>query len=207
MRSKQVTELERVEMPMKSTVFVRRGAMMLMLLVAIIVGSIIALQILPAEEMITRRGVEKTFDVELSQLREALDLAYYAGEMDPDTALGSDPIILATSPAAIQEAINKLHARGYLRSNKVKDPWVPQHRWGTAADQEFWVLTENFAEDASFEESVGGFISVSWIPMPDTTASADTSILQNMRIDSYPYENKLGLLASSSGSALRIDIK
>lgn len=107
----------------------RRGAMMLMLLVVIIIGSIIAMQILPGEEMITRRSVEKSFDVELSQLREAIDLAYMAGDMDGSAVatitLPSADLPDAEKMAGIASAIASLTLYGYLRSDSVRDPTVP----------------------------------------------------------------------------------
>jgi len=194
----------------------RRGAMMLMLLVVIIIGSIVAMQILPGEEMITRRSVEKSLDVELSQLREAFDLAYMAGEMATDTAVSSDPIVLpditasdADKKAAIETAITKLTARGYLRSNTVHDPTVPAFQWGTDYSN-FWQVRENVASNPSFEITESGAI-ISWknyegndIDGTDSHTASVTSFLQSMQIDDYPYQNKLGNMLASGGSALRL---
>ena len=195
----------------------RRGAMMLMLLVVIIVGSIIAMQVLPGEEMITRRSIESSLDVELSQIREALDLASLAGELATDTALGSAPILLpdaSASPddkkAAIASAIIQLNARGYLRSDQVRDPTVPAYQWGTD-HANYWQIRENVASNPSFEVTDSGVV-LSWKdydgsdikPGESVHASAATTFLQHMQIDDYPYQNKLGNLLASGGSALEL---
>jgi hypothetical protein len=195
----------------------RRGAMMLMLLVVIIIGSIVAIQILPGEEVITRRSVEKSLDVELSQLREAFDLAYMAGEMATDTAVSSQPIILpdvsltdSEKKAALEAAIASLTLRGYLRSNAVHDPTVPAFQWGNSYNN-YWQIRENIASNPSFEITESGAI-LSWrnhegneIDGIDVTHSASvTTFLQSMQIDDYPYQNKLGNMMASGGSALRL---
>ncbi len=190
---------------------------MLMMLVVIIIGSIVAMQILPGEEMITRRSVEKSFDVNLSQLREAFDLAYMAGEMATDTALASNPILFPAAnasdtdkKAAVEAAIAMLTARGYLRSDAVRDPTVPAFLWGTDYTN-YWQIRENIASNPSFEITDSGAI-LSWrdyegkeIDGVDTTHTASvTSYLQSMQIDDYPYQNKLGNMLASGGSALRL---
>ncbi|EKD82954.1 MAG: hypothetical protein ACD_39C00982G0001 [uncultured bacterium] len=194
----------------------RRGAMMLMLLVVIIIGSIIAMQILPGEEMIVRRSVENSLDVELSQIREAFDLAYLAGEMATDTALASDPILMPPvgasdndKKAAITASIASLTARGYLRSDTVKDPTVPAYLWGTDYSN-FWQIRDNIASNPSFEISESGAV-VSWkdhegkdIDGSDAHSASDTTFLQHMQVDDYPYQNKLGNLLASGGSALKL---
>lgn len=194
----------------------RRGAMLLMLLVVIIIGSIIAMQILPGEEMITRRSIESSLDVELSQVREALDLAYLAGEMATDTALASVPILLpdisatdADKKVAIENAITKLTERGYLRSNTVRDPTVPAYQWG-ADYANYWQIRENVASNPSFEISESGAV-ISWkdhesndIDGTSVNAATATTFLQSMQIDDYPYQNKLGSLLASGGSALKL---
>ena len=191
--------------------------MMLMLLVVIIIGSIVAIQVLPGEEVITRRSVEKSLDVELSQLREAFDLAYMAGEMATDTAVASSPIVLpdvnasdTDKMAAINTAIAKLTARGYLRSDTVRDPTVPAFQWGTNYAS-YWQVRENIASNPSFEITESGAI-LSWrnhegnaIDGIDVTHSASvTTYLQSMQVDDYPYQNKLGCMLASGGSALRL---
>ncbi len=194
----------------------RRGAMMLMLLVVIIIGSIVALQMLPSEEMITRRSIESSLDVELSQIREAFDHAYLAGEMATETALASQPIILpasnATGPyrmAYIASAVASLTARGYLRSESVSDPTVPAFQWGTDPDY-YWQIRENVASNPSFEITESGAI-LSWkdyegkdIDGTDVHSASVTSFLQSMQIDDYPYQNKLGNMLASGGSALML---
>ncbi|OGK09017.1 MAG: hypothetical protein A2W80_06710 [Candidatus Riflebacteria bacterium GWC2_50_8] len=191
--------------------------MMLMLLVVIIVGSIIAMQILPGEEMITRRSIESSLDVELSQVREAFDLAYMAGEMATDTAWSSSPILLPSlgatdeeKHAAIASAVASLTVLGYLRSDAVRDPTVPAYLWGTDYAN-FWQIRENIASNPSFEISESGAV-ISWKdhdgkdikPGDNDYASAATTFLQSMQIDDYPYQNKLGNLLASGGLALEL---
>lgn len=191
-----------------------RGAMMLMLLVVIIIGSIIALQILPGEEMVTRRSVERSLDVELSQLREAVDLAYLAGDLATDTVatITLPPSDLAPDQmqASLSAMIASLSHYGYLRSDSVRDPTVPVYLWGSDHTH-YWQFRENVASNPSFEVTESGIV-LNWkdydggdIKAGDNThASASENFLQNMMVDDYPYQNKLGNLLSSGGSALEL---
>jgi len=190
--------------------------MMLMLLVVIIVGSIIAMQILPGEEMITHRALESTLDTELSQVREAFDLAYMAGEMDTETALASDPILMpadddadALKKTKLEAAMVKLVARGYLRSDNVKDPTVPAFRWGSDYAN-FWQVQGNIASNPSFEISESGAV-INWkdyegndIDDVNPHVASDPTFLQSMQIDDYPYQNKLGSVFGKEGAALKL---
>ena len=171
---------------MKNDYKTRRGAMMLMMLVIIIIGSIIALQMLPSEEMITRRSVEKNLDVDLSQLREAFDLAAFA----------SEPIVLSDDPTPqeVSDTIASLTTWGYLRSSDVRDSTVPPYQWGTGPSQIYWKVSKNYAANPSFEtyDVLDPASITRWVVPSDASATADaTNVLRDIQIDDYPYQNKL----------------
>lgn len=180
----------------------RAGAMMLMLLVVLIIGSIVALQLLPNEELVARRSKETSLNTEISQIREAFDLMKVASptwepwedNFDPDHA---------GAPASIAKVLTELANKGYLRNKDLADPTVMPHLWAAAAGKSFWKASTNVASNSSFQISVDGLTAWDW-SKTETTASTDTVYLNDIRVDDYPYQNKLGNLLASGGSALKI---
>lgn len=168
----------------------RSGAMLLMLFVMLIIGGIVALRLLPNEELITRRGNETGLNTDLSQMREALDLVRVASHPAwIDLKVGDDHNTIA-------KKIASLTAWGFLRSDAIKDPSVPAHLWGVGRPY-YWRVTVNLATNTSFE--IG---QDDWVPSNDSTVLSDeTNYLNTTRLDEYPYQNKLGNLLSKKGRA------
>lgn len=175
----------------------RRGALMLMLLVTMIVGGIVALRMLPQEEVIAKREKEEDLHKNLSQIREAFDLKWQA---DPNWA----PDL--TTKAGIESALNTLVTEKYLRDDKhLKDPTVPNHLWDSS-DEYYWRASANIASNTSFEsdDPSDPALIASWTKAPDTTAATDTTYLENPANDDYPHQNKLGRPGRGKGVSLRI---
>ncbi len=180
----------------------RKGAMMMMLLVVLIIGSIVALQLLPNEELISRRSRETSLNTEISQIREAFDLMKVASptwepwqdDFDPDHA---------DAPASVAKVLGELEAKGFLRNASTYDPTVMTHQWGTTGGKTFWRATNNIASNSSFQISIDGVTAWDWNET-ETVAGTDTTYLNDMRVDDYPYQNKLGEFMSKGGAALKI---
>lgn len=174
----------------------RTGAMMLMLMVVLIIGSIVALQLLPNEELVARRSKETSLNTEISQIREAFDLMKIASPAwEPWTGDSAPP------PASIAETLKTLADAGYLRNKDLADPTVLAHFWSQS--QTFWKASSNLASNSSFQISVDGVTAWDW-SQTETNAGTDTIYLYEMRVDDYPYQNKLGELLGQTGSALKI---
>lgn len=174
----------------------RKGAMMIMLLVVLIIGSIVALQLLPGEELITLRTKETSLNTEISQIREAFDLKKIASPLwEPWT---TDP----PSRIDIANALKVLADEGYLRNKDLADPTVLAHLWNQN-DETFWKASNNLATNSSFQISLDGITAWDW-NVVDTTAATDGIYLYDLRVDDYPYQNKLGNLLGKEGSALKI---
>ncbi|GAB4277821.1 MAG: hypothetical protein Kow0029_20700 [Candidatus Rifleibacteriota bacterium] len=174
----------------------RRGALMLMLLVAIIIGSIVALRLLPEEEVIARRDREEELHGNLSAIREAFDLKWQADPTwDPDLS----------NRVAIKAAMDTLVAENYLRDSDVVDPTIPNYLWNTS-DDFFWRASSNLASNTSFELSdpAGTEPIASWTIAPGTDAATVTTYLSDSELDDYPHQNKLGAPLKSSGYSLQI---
>ena len=168
----------------------RRGALLLMLFVMLIVGGIVALRMMPNEELITRRDKESGLNNDLSQVREALDLVRVASH--PEWV----DLSLTDTPDLIQAKIASMALWGYLRSESVKDSAVPEHLWGTDKPY-FWKVTMNLATNTSFEVGLDA-----WYPSADSTVIEDnTNYLNTTKLDEYPYQNKLGNLLNKKGRA------
>ncbi len=172
----------------------RQGALLMMLFVMLIVGGIVALRMMPNEELITRRDKESSLNTDLSQVREALDLVRVASYPGWIELQASD------TPAVLQAKIASLAAWGFLRDNDIKDPAVPAHLWGPGKPY-FWQVTLNLATNTSFEFSQDG-----WQPSADTTVTTDEqNYLNSTKLDEYPYQNKLGnMLGNKRGKAVSI---
>lgn len=170
----------------------RRGALMLMLFVVIVVGSIIALRLLPENDVIVRRDTEDYLHNNLSQIREAFDMKWQA-----DPAWNPD----LSNKAGIKVALTTLTTENYLRDKDVKDPTIPNYLWDSSDDY-FWKASANFASNNSFEEDPATIVN--WTAAPGTTAVTDVQYLSGTELDDYPHQNKLGLPLQSGGNSLMI---
>lgn len=176
----------------------RKGAMMLLLLVVLIIGSLVALQLVPNEEIVTRRSKETGLNTQISQLREAFDLMMLANPGWQPWPDGYTP-----TKDEIAVVIKTLDQNGFLRNaSSVVDPTVMPHHW-YSNDQMFWRPATNLASNSSFQISVDGITAWDW-NTTETNAATDTVYLRDMRVDDYPYQNKLGNLLGNSGSTLKI---
>ena len=168
----------------------RRGALLMMLFVMLIVGGIVALRMMPNEELVTRRDKESGLNSDLSQIREALDLVRIASHPQwVDLKLGD-------TDDQIQAKIASMTKWGFLRSQDIKDPAVPSHLWGPNKTY-YWKVTTNLATNTSFEVGLDA-----WYPSTDSTVYEDTTnYLNTTKLDEYPYQNKLGNLLNKKGRA------
>ncbi len=183
---------------MRKMTAAKKGAMMMMLLVVLIIGSIVALQLLPNEEIVTRRSKETGLNTQISQLREAFDLMKLASptwEPWPDNHVPDKNEVAAV--------LKTLDENGFLRNaSSVVDPTVMTHHW-FSTDEKFWRPAVNLASNSSFQISVDGITAWDW-NTTETIAATDTVYLRDMKVDDYPYQNKLGDLLGNSGSTLKI---
>jgi hypothetical protein len=168
----------------------RRGALLMMLFVLLIVGGIVALRMMPNEELVTRRDKESGLNSDLSQVREALDLVRVASH--PEWV----DLKLDDTPEQIQAKIASMSQWGFLRSEDIKDPAVPPHLWGPDKPY-YWKVTVNLATNTSFEIGLD-----EWNAAVDTTVVEDEeNYLNTTKLDEYPYQNKLGNLLNKRGRA------
>lgn len=179
----------------------RDGTVLLLLLVVLIIGGIVAARLLPNEELISRRNHESSLNTEISQIREAFDLMKVASPTwKPWDDFVQDH---SDAPASIALVLQFLGSSGYLLDGKPADPTVMKHRWGTATDKVFWKVSSNLASNSSFQIKIEGQAGWDW-SQTDTVAATDTVFLNDMRVDDYPFQNKLGNLLGKAGASLKI---
>ena len=171
----------------------RRGALMLMLFVVIVVGSIIALRLLPEKDIMVKRADEDSLRSNLSHIRQAVDLRW---QDDPAWAPTLD------SSVNIKTVLTELKDANYLRSDLIKDPTIAAHLW-ESSDDYYWKGTTNIAANSSFEVLVAGSID-EWSETTSTVSEADANYLSGSEVDDYPHQNKLGNLLQSDGLSLKI---
>lgn len=190
-----------------NSVLNKRGSMLLMVMVMLIVAALLAMKLMPDEQTLNKREDETFYDSDLSQLREAIDLARLASlaptsEMfyreDPSAPNGKyhgwQGFLASDTPEDIERKIKELEKFGFLRKNDIRDNSVPEHLWGK--DKTYWRVSTNYASNTSFEiDVVGdtGTVSYNWMDSKDGSCSVAENIhLNSMAIDEYPYQNKLG---------------
>jgi hypothetical protein len=167
---------------------------MLILLVAIIIGGIIALRMIPEQDVVVIRAKEENLHKNLSQIRAAFDLRWIEDETwDPDLS----------NPGGIQDALDELVASGVLRAEDIKDPTIKEYLWGTSA-RYFWQSSANIASNTSFEAADGLDNIPEWVVPADTIAATVSAYLEDTTLDDYPHQNKLGQNLLSGGAALEI---
>ncbi len=175
-----------------SSVNKRRGTLMILLMVGMIVMGIIATRLLPEEEIKVRREKENRLQVNLSQIREAFDLKRTADPTyDPD--LSNKALIIA--------ALTQLKNDGYLNEDDISDPTIPHYLWGLN-DEYFWRSSKNLATNTSFEVNDGSIDG--WKPSADTKLSSDTNYLDKNEFDDFPGQNKFGNFFQADGYSIKI---
>ncbi len=180
----------------------RRGALLLMLLIALVGIGLFSLKAVPDQQVITLREKEQTLSQTLSIIRSGMALERTASE----SALFYGDF---EDQAKLVAYLNDLVARGYL-AKVPKDPFCPDHLWGTGPGCKFWVPTRNLLASSSFE--TGSFAETPW-------HVNETNVIININdnewpgrnqsnYDSFPYQNCLGTpMMGFSGMSLAITQK
>ena len=180
----------------------RHGTILMIFLLLMVSLAILAVQMIPNEEMINRRIDETILSSEVSQVREAYDLMRMASptwvpfeaDFDPDHA---------DAPASIAKILDQLFSSGFLRSKDVYSPGFRRHLWGTEPGKFYWHATGNIASNSSFQVMVGDGLAWDW-SRTDTVAATDSFFPQDQAVDDYPFQNKLGDQLFKNGSSLKI---
>ncbi len=172
----------------------RTGAILIFVLIALLIGGVIAARLIPDYNTIQTRGKEVNLGISLGQIRQAFDMAYA-----PDTG-ASQPPDIGTSSAEIEALLKGLSQEGYLSTYQLRDPSIPAYRWGTGPSDVYWRITRNFALQNSFENQ----LTTSWEKDSQTTATTTDTYYPNsdgLVDDQYNSQNALGLPWSSHGSS------
>ena len=166
----------------------KHGSMLMMVMIMLVVAAIIAMKLMPDEQTQVIRENEEFYNSDLSQLREAIDLARLAASTNWEDFCATD------TPETISAKVASLSAWGFLRKDNIKDNSIPDHLWGTSASESYWKVSINYASNTSFEIASGDSdMPLAWEKGKDASARFVENIkLNTMAIDEYPYQNKLG---------------
>ena len=170
----------------------KNGSMLMMVIIMLVVAAIIAMKLMPDEQTQTIRENEAFYNSDLSQLREAIDLARLAASSSTPLPDWED-FCASDTPDTISAKIASLSAWGFLRKNNIKDNSIPDHLWGTSTPELlYWKVSTNYASNTSFELASGD-MPIAWEKGKDASATfVDNIKLNTLAIDEYPYQNKLG---------------
>lgn len=189
----------------------KRGAMLMLLMVFLIIGGIVAMQMLPEEQTITLREDESALDAELSLIREAFDLANQAGDLtatQPTTITAT--MTWPLNAVNLQSTIASLANYQYLHNKEIQDPTVKPYMWGVEVGSDdykcYWQIHENLlATDSSFEKTNSGLLDDAWRHNTESTsATTTTKTIADPSQDHYPYQNRFGRLFESEGSLMKV---
>ncbi len=184
----------------------KRGSMLMMVMIMLIVAAIVAMKLMPDEQTQVVRENEALYNSELSQLREAIDMvrlasrdpnsrAYFNPDNPESTPYGWRDFSISDTPETIEAKLASLTEWEYLRKSDLKDNSVPEFQWGTGSSKIYWLVSTNYASNTSFEivNNVATWPD-SW--EFDSNTASPTMVsnihLNSMAIDEYPYQNKLG---------------
>lgn len=170
-----------------------QGTLFLAMLIMIAVGGMMATRLLPSRTIQEKRDKAYQLRMALGQIRQAVDLKYMA-----DPAYNPD----FSSAINIKNALKDLSNENYLRSDKLKDPTIPNYLW-ELNDGYYWQGTNNMAENTSFENTKDGEIAT-WVAVLGSTVATTPYYLDSSEIDSFPDQNNLGVSFNSSGTAVAI---
>jgi type II secretory pathway pseudopilin PulG len=196
------TALRPRAIPKGGKVMNTRGTVMLMLLVAVLIGGILALRLVPTYEVQQRRESDTQLRLTLGQIRQAFDMKLM---VDPTY----NPVL--DTPADVANALKTLANENFLLADSgdfvvdegtLRDLTIPKHLW-KKGDQ-FWTRANNVASNTSFEELDTSGEVASWTAEPNTIFSIDEAYLDLPDLDDYPGQNKLGVTFGSQGKALKI---
>ena len=167
-----------------------KGSMLMMVIIMLVVAAIIAMKLMPDEQTQVIRENEAFYNSDLSQLREAIDLARLAASSSTPLP-GWEDFCATDTPDTIRAKIASLTQWGFLRKTELRDNSVPAHLWGTDKPM-YWSVSINYASNTSFEIASGD-MPLAWERGKDASATfVDNIRLNTMAIDEYPYQNKLG---------------
>ncbi len=179
----------------------KQGSMLMMVIIMLVVAAIIAMKLMPDEQTQVTREKEAFYNSDLSQLREAIDMAKLA------TGTNWLDFCATDTPEIISEKIASLSNLGFLRKKDIKDNSVPDYLWGPSTPN-YWKVSTNYASNASFEIASGD-MPLAWEREKNASATfIDNIQLNSMSIDEYPFQNKLGDSTRGKNSIrmIRIDV-
>jgi len=175
----------------------RQGTVILMVLIAMMVGGIVAMKLIPSVEVQERRQKNVQLKMALGQIRQAFAMraACATTPYEPDL----------TTSNAIAAELDDLTQKNFLFTNAMTDRNVPSHRWGTGSEDLYWRPADNLATNTSFEVTDTSGVVASWQIEPQTILTRDDFYLNIPEVDDFPGENKLGRSLGLTGRSMRID--
>jgi len=188
---------------------------MLGMLVVLIIGSLVAIRLLPQMETIEKRQQETSFDQTLSLIRQAVYLERQLGDLSPCKVQYNDLVADSQNSAKLEAYLNALVQFNFLTIDKHQNPLIAPHHWGVGPGQIFWQTTRNLVSsdttfgigsfEAGAEVSEGFSSPVGWInsmPYNDNATFAEGISMPDL--DDFPWQNKFGNTAGQPGRSLRI---
>ncbi len=188
---------------------------MLGLMVILIIGSLVAIRLLPQMQTLEKRQAETTFDQTLSLLRQGVYLERQLGDNSPCKAEYDDLIADPENAAKLNAYLQALVQNNFLTIENHDNPLIADHLWGTGPGQIFWQTTRNLVAsnatfgigsfEAGFEIADGFSSPVGWV---NSLAYNDNATfaegLSMPELDDFPWQNKFGNTAGQPGKSLRI---
>jgi len=175
----------------------RQGTVLLMVLIALMIGGIIAMRLIPSVEVQEHRQKEVQLKLALGHIRQAFAMR------EACSTVPYEPNLKTSTDIAVE--MKDLTEKNFLFADTMSDRNVPNTRWGTESEDLFWRAVENLASNTSFEVLDTSGVIVPWQVETSTTFTRDHLYLNAPEIDDFPGENKLGLTFGMGGRAIRID--
>ncbi|NLM16554.1 MAG: type II secretion system protein [Candidatus Riflebacteria bacterium] len=190
---------------MKLPINSKRGALLITVLIFAAMLSFMALSLMPDEYILREQARDKALSTNLSNIREAADMALIFPPSDPEwTAFEQD-----LSSDKIEKNLEILSKYNYLRPTKhLYDAHMPTH-----LQPHFnWHVSENLISDSSFEakENITN-ISKAWkikssdIPVLEVIKA--NSINKSLETEHYPLNNSMGNFLSGKNNSTAVWIK
>ncbi len=178
--------------------FNRRGSAFLLAMALLVVGGLVASQLVPNEVTLVQRRQEQDLKHNLGSLRMAIELERIAS---------FTPLYESdwSSRTQFLKYLDALIDHNLLPSVPA-DPLVPGFQWGSGTGKVYWIPTRNYLASSSFE----------LIKLSDSTwATGSPNILATVTsqywtgqfdpsLDSFANENRFGAILKSSGTSLLI---
>ncbi|HNW35301.1 MAG TPA: hypothetical protein PKM25_10245 [Candidatus Ozemobacteraceae bacterium] len=170
--------------------------MILMVLVAMMIGGIIAMRLIPSVEVQERRQKNVQLKMAIGQIRQAFAMREACATVPYEPNLAN--------ANAIAAELDDLTQKNFLLTDSMADRNIPMHRWGTSPSDLYWRPVDNLATNTSFEVTNGATVA-SWVIAAQTVLTRDYFYLNIPEIDDFPGENKLGQSLGLTGHSIRID--